>query len=144
MYEIFSYWIFIWFVLYFFNIIPQKYNPLFILIFGYVLTLGELIYMLFHKISYYNFMKFLIINVIIKFIPILLILIFKKPIQINKEDIYISLYLILIYIFVMSLMNKNPYNYYKMMIHTYINDDNKYKSIFSKTYDYIYKKIIKT
>jgi len=144
MYEIFSYWIFIWFVLYFFDIIPKKYNPLLILIIGYVLTLGELIYMLFHKISYYNFIKFLIINVIIKFIPILLILIFKKPIEINKEDIYISLYLILIYIFIMSLMNKNPYNYYKMMINTYINDDNKYKSIFSKIYDYIYKKIIKT
>lgn len=144
MYEIFSYWIFIWFVLYFFDIIPKKYNPLLMLIIGYVLTLGELIYMLFHKISYYNFIKFLIINVIIKFIPILLILIFKKPIEINKEDIYISLYLILIYIFIMSLMNKNPYNYYKMMINTYINDDNKYKSIFSKTYDYIYKKIIKT
>ena len=31
-----------------------------------------------------------------------------KPIEINKEDIYISLYLILIYIFIMSLMNKNP------------------------------------
>lgn len=144
MYEIFSYWIFIWFVLYFFDIIPKKYNPLLILIIGYVLTVGELIYMLFHKISYYNFIKFLIINVIIKFIPILLILIFKKPIEINKEDIYISLYLILIYIFIMSLMNKNPYNYYKMMINTYINDDNKYKSIFSKIYDYIYKKIIKT
>lgn len=144
MYEIFSYWIFIWFVLYFFDIIPKKYNPLLLLIVGYVLTLGELIYMLYYKISYYNFIKFLIINVIIKFIPILLILIFKKPIQINKEDIYISLYLILIYIFIMSLMNKNPYNYYKMMINTYINDDNKYKSIFSKTYDYIYKKIIKT
>ena len=64
--------------------------------------------------------------------------------EIKIEDIYISFYLFLGYIFTMSLMNKNPYLYYKTMIHTYIYDDNKYKSIFSKTYDYIYKKIIKT
>ena len=43
----------------------------------------------------------------------------------------------------MSIINKNPYNYYKMMINTYLRDDNKYKSIFSKTYDFIYSKINK-
>lgn len=140
MYEIFSYWIFVWFLLYYFGIV--KNNPLFILIVGYILTLGELIYMIFHKISRYNFIKYFIINVIIKLIPILLI--FKIPLEIKIEDIYISFYLILVYIFIMSLMNKNPYIYYKMMIHTYLKDDNQYKSIFSKIYDYIYNKIIKT
>ena len=142
MYEIFSNWIFVWFILYNFNII--KYNPLFLLIIGYILTIGELIYMVFRKISYYNFIKFFIINVIIKFIPILVIL-KKNNFEINIKiiDIYASFILVLIYIFIMSIANKNPYKFYKMMLNTYINDDNKYKSFFSKTYDYIYMKIIK-
>jgi hypothetical protein len=142
MYEIFSYWIFAWFILYYFGLI--KYNPLFILIVGYILTLFELIYMIFKGISYYNFIKYFIINVIIKFIPILLILIkINFQINIKLEDVYISFIVALIYIFVMSMTNKNPYIYYKMMLNTYIKDNNEYKSIFSKTYDYIYMKIIK-
>jgi hypothetical protein len=142
MYEIFSNWIFIWFLLYYIGII--RYNPLFILTVGYILTLGELIYMIFRGISKYNFIKFFIINVIIKFIPILLILIkINFTIYINIQDIYVSFILVLIYIFIMSIVNKNPYTYYKMMLETYIKDDNKYKSIFSKIYDNIYNKIIK-
>ena len=42
----------------------------------------------------------------------------------------------------MAIMNINPYKFYKTMLNTYINNDNKYKSIFSKTYDYIYLLII--
>lgn len=139
MYEIFSYWIFIWFILYYFRLIT--YNPLFILIVGYIITLGQLIYMTFRGISYYNFIKYFIINIVIKLIPILLII--KIPIKFNIIDIYFSIYLILLYIFIMSIINKNPYNYYKMMINTYLRDDNKYKSIFSKIYDFIYSKINK-
>lgn len=139
MYEIFSYWIFIWFILYYFRLIT--YNPLFILIVGYIITLGQLIYMTFRGISYYNFIKYFIINIVIKLIPILLII--KFPIKFNIKDIYFSIYLILLYIFIMSIINKNPYNYYKMMINTYLRDDNKYKSIFSKIYDFIYSKINK-
>ncbi len=104
--------------------------------------------MIFMKISYYNFMKYFIINIIIKFIPILLLLIkFNFQVNIKQIDIYISILLILIYFLIMIMINKNPYIYYKMMINTYINtyinNNNKYKSIFSKTYDYIYMKIIK-
>jgi hypothetical protein len=143
MYEIFSNWIFIWFILYYIGLI--KYNPLFILIVGYILTLGELIYMIFTKISYYNLIKFFIINIIIKFIPILLLLIkLKFHINIKIIDIYVSILLTLIYFFIMIITNKNPYTYYKMMLYTYIKNDNKYKSIFSKIYDFIYMKINKT
>ena len=141
MYEIFSYWLFIWFILYYFGLV--KYNPLFILIFGYILTVCELIYMIFMKISYYNFIKFMIINIILKALPILLILNKNKSFDIKKNDIYVSFCLILVYIFLMSIVNKNPYTYYKLMLNTYIKDDKKYKTIFSKTYDYIYMKINK-
>lgn len=53
------------------------------------------------------------------------------------DDVYISVYLILIYIIIMSILNKNPYEYYKLMIHTYIYNDDKYKTLMSKFYDYL-------
>lgn len=140
MIEIISNWIFLWFILYCFGIV--KYNPLFILIVGYIITVGELIYMALRNISKYNFFKFLIINVLLKFIPILILL--SQSTEIKIIDIYASIYLVLIYIFIMSILNKDPYKFYNTMLNTYIYDDNKYKSVFSKTYDYIYKKIIKT
>lgn len=135
MFEIFSYWIFIWFILYYINFI--KYNPLFILLCAYIFTFFELIYLSKTKISNYNFIKFIIINIIIKFLPILLII--KFPIKINLIDIYISIYLFIIYyLFIIVIYKKSPYYYYINMINTYIEDDNKYKSYISIMYDYIY------
>jgi hypothetical protein len=137
MIEIFSYWIFIWFILYYLGL--TKYNPLLILIVAYIFTLFELIYLIKNNISKYNFIKFFIINIIIKIIPILLII--KFPLKFNINDIYISIYFILIYFIIMIILNKNPYDYYKMMINTYINDNNnnQYKTFISKFYDFIYK-----
>lgn len=139
MFEIFSYWIFIWFLLYYFGII--KYNPILILIIGYIITFFEFIYLIIKKISYYNGIKFFIINVIIKLIPIILIFRMNKyKLEINIRDIYVSIYLIFTYIIIMIIFNKNPLDYYKRMITTYLEINNKnkeYKSVFSKLYDYI-------
>jgi len=139
MFEIFSYWIFIWFLLYYFGII--KYNPIVILIIGYIITFFEFIYLIIKKISYYNGIKFFIINVIIKLIPIILIFRMNKyKLEINIRDIYVSIYLIFTYIIIMIIFNKNPLDYYKRMITTYLEINNKnkeYKSIISKLYDYI-------
>ena len=132
MIEIFSYWIFIWFILYYFKL--TKYNPLLLLIIGYVITLGELIYLISQKTSKYNIIKFAILNILIKLIPIFLIINTK----IVFKDLIISLYIISLYIITMMIMKINPYKFYKTMLNTYIYDDNKYKSIFSKIYDYIY------
>jgi len=133
MIEIFSYWIFVWFLLFYLKL--TLYNPLFILIIAYILTLFELIYLFYYKINRYNLIKFFIINVIIKFIPILLI--FKYPTEIHKKDFLFGLYLFFIYLFVMSFLNKNPYIFYKKMLNTYIYNDNEYKSQLSILYDKI-------
>lgn len=135
--EIFSYWIFIWFLLYYFKF--TKYNPLFILILGYIITLGELIYLISKKTNIYNLIKFVIINIIIKLIPILLI----YNTKITFKDLEISLYIILIYIITMAIMNINPIQFYKNVLNTYIHNDNKYKSIFNKFYDYLFSIIFK-
>ena len=39
-------------------------------------------------------------------------------------------------------MNKNPYEYYKLMINTYLYNDEKYKTYISIIYDKIFLKII--
>jgi hypothetical protein len=138
MIEIFSYWIFIWFILFYIGL--TKYNPLFILIVGYIFTLFEFIYLIINKSSRYNLIKFMIINIIIKLIPILLII--KFPLKFNIDDIYVSIYLIFFYVIIMSIMNKNPYEYYKLMINTYLYNDEKYKTYISIIYDKIFLKII--
>ena len=132
--EIFSYWIFIWFILYYLGL--TKYNPLFLLLVGYIFTLFEFIYLIINKTSKYNLIKFFIINILIKFIPILLII--KFPLRFNLDDIYVSIYLIITYLIIMSIMNKNPYEYYKLMINTYLYNDNEYKSYISIMYDNLF------
>lgn len=132
--EIFSYWIFIWFLLYYFKF--TKYNPLLTLIVGYIITVGELIYLISQKTNKYNLIKFTIINVIIKVIPILLIYNHK----ITFKEFVINFYIFFIYIITMAIMNINPANIYRKVLNTYIQDDNKYQSVFSKFYDYLFKK----
>lgn len=139
MIKVFSFWILLWFILYYFGF--TKYNPLFILLLACIFPFIQLIYFIIYKISYYNFFKYLIINIIIKVIPILLII--KFPLRFKMVDVYLSVYLILIYIVLMSILNVNIYEFYKEMISTYIYDDNKNKTYISKSYDYIYTNINK-
>ncbi len=40
----------------------------------------------------------------------------------------------------MAIMNINPTDIYRKVLNTYIQDDNKYQSVFSKFYDYLFKK----
>ena len=126
MFEIFSYWIFVWFLLYYFKL--TKYNPLIILIIGYIITFGEWLYLIFMGANNYNIIKFIIINVIIKIIPILLIYNSKT----TYKDLIIGLYIFLAYLLTMAIMKIDPYKIYKKILNTYIYDDNKYKSIISK------------
>jgi hypothetical protein len=134
MIEIFSYWIFIWFIVFYIGL--TKYNPLFLLLIAYIFTLFEYIYLIINKSSKYNLLKHLLINILIKVIPILLII--KFPLRFNLDDINFSIYLIICYLIIMIIMNKNPYEYYKLMINTYLYDDNKYKTILSIIYDYLF------
>jgi hypothetical protein len=139
MIKVFSYWILIWFILYYLGF--TKYNPLFILLVACIFPFLQLIYFIIHKVTYYNFFKYLIINIITKVIPILLII--KFPLRFKKVDVIFSVYLILIYIVLMSILNVNIYEFYKEMISNYLYDENNNKTYISKTYDYIYTNINK-
>jgi len=122
------------------NIIP--YNPIFYLITGYILTLFEIFYLYIKKANRYNLIKFAIINVIIKFIPIL-ILIFINKYSFNYYDIYFGFILLCFYLSLTITLNINPFNEYEKLLDTYINDnDNDNKTIVSKLYDKIIHNLI--
>jgi len=65
---VFSYWIFTWFILYLLKIVP--YSPKFVIILGIIENLFVFMYMIFYKSPIYNIIKFIIINILIKVIPL--------------------------------------------------------------------------
>ena len=68
-------------------------------------------------------------------------MIIKFPLKFKYEDIYISIYLILIYLILMIVLRVNIYTFYKEMIESYLYNYDKNKTLLSKTYDYLYKKL---
>ena len=136
---IYSYWIFTWFILYLFNIV--SYNPIFYLIFGYIITIFEFLYLFINNANNYNLIKYCVINIIIKLFPIIILISLNK-INFELKDIYFGYILIIIYFLSMIILDINPYLEYNKLLNTYINNDNSNKTIFSKIYDYIYIKFL--
>jgi len=96
---IFSYWIFIWFILYCLKI--TKYNPKFAILLGILENIIVLILM-----SYYNTDKsiiilFILMFIILKFIPICIL----HNTVINKSDIIDTCVLFLIFLFWIQINN---------------------------------------
>lgn len=135
-----SYWFFLWFLLFILGIV--KANPLGFIIIGFIFILSQILYLYLKKTSTYNLTKYIIINLLIKIIPII-ILITYYPITFNYNDISFGLYLLFIYVLVMISFQINPINSYNRIIHNYIdgNNNDDEKTEVSKTYDYLYNKI---
>ena len=91
-----SYWIIIWFILYYMKII--QYNPILLFIIGLIVNMYQLIKLIYYN-NIYKGLLFFIINFFFKIIPIYLI----RKNKINLEDIYISILLIelfLLYVYI--------------------------------------------
>ena len=97
---IFSYWIFTWFLFYYFRL--TDFNPLFALISGLTFNSFQLISYLFYK-NYKKAFYFIIVNIIIKIIPIILIYNHK----IVFKDIYFTFLLFIIFIIYSKIFRKN-------------------------------------
>lgn len=123
---VFSYWIFVWFILYYYKIV--KYSPLFIFI---IATIENTFLFIFHIInfiidnSYYNFFKliaFIIINFLIKILPLYYMIKIENNIKtieelfkiIKYEEILISFYLFIIYLLWLVINNKIYFENYKI------------------------------
>ena len=134
---LFSSWIFIWFFFFFFGII--KANPIYFLLFAYIYSIiGNFIIYFSPIYAYHNLIKFTIINIIIKIIPVILILIFYQP-SLNFNDIFFGIFLLYIYYVVMLILKINPIQYYLDLVYKgFILDNKNYYSVYNYIYNYFY------
>lgn len=139
---IFSNWIIIWFVLYFIGIMP--YNPTFILILALCLVIFETVYMWYLGANAYNMKKYIIINIMLKNIPLLLLW-SQNRLSIKAGDVYFTIVLFIIYNIYLQLNGQNIVTYYDILHKPYYKniDDPEQKTLFSNTYDYMYNLIQK-
>jgi len=133
-FDIYSNWVFVWFLLFILKII--KYNPFLLLVTAYIITVCEITYLLYNKISYNNLKKFIIINVILKLIPIIILILIKKN-NYNTNDIIFTIILTTIYYIYLLINNKNLEIVYKKISNSYLDNNSNDKSFISKLYDKI-------
>lgn len=134
---IFSYWVFVWFMLFVFKIIP--YNPTFILVGSLGFTLLEVLYMLHSDASNYNTIKFIVINIILKSIPIM-ILWYLHKLKVSTNDIFFTITIFVIYNIYLFINGTNLLKIYKHILNVYIRNstNSNHKTLLSNTYDYLY------
>lgn len=134
---IFSNWIFIWFLLFYFNLI--KYNPFFIFILVFSICNLYLIYAYYYKIlNNYNISKIFVLSFLFKFIPII-ILILTKNNKFTVNDVLFSIVFFILYLIYLHINNTNMIYIYNKLFEGFVSDDDNCKGQGSKLYDYIYK-----
>ena len=106
---IFSYWIFVWFLLYFFNY--TAYNPKFALILGLIYIIIMIILMFIYNTPRETIIIFVIINIFIKVVP----LYYLRKDAVKWKDIYFTCILFLIYIIWLYINNQNLVSNCKMI-----------------------------
>lgn len=89
---VFSYWIYVWFLLYVFNVI--NYSPKFPLILGLIDNAIMLLLMLVYGTSRRTIFYFIIINALIKVLP----LYYLRNEHIQIKDIYFTIFLFAIFV----------------------------------------------
>ena len=127
---IFSYWIFFWWILYMIKIIP--FNPKFIIILGIIENTFILIIKIYNK-YYSSIPSFLIINTVIKIIPLISVLNTK----IEKNDIIFSIILFILYL-IWLIINKKFYILYSM---DWLTKNKKNKNVVVAPFENFFEKI---
>lgn len=139
MYELISYWMIVWGLLFYFGII--KNNPIIILIAIYLIVSFGYIYIYINndknKDRTYYLLKFIVIHVMPKFILIVIIL-FSYELRFNIDDINFGLLVVLLYLILMMSLNKNPIEYYYYLIDYFINGKNETNHNYLLAIDFYY------
>jgi hypothetical protein len=126
----FSYWTFLWFILYLLRIIP--YSPKF----AFIVEIIIVSIMAFIPMNLYKLTKFIIINIIIKGIPLWII----RNSMITKTDVLFSIFIFLCYLLWLYVNDKTIVDIYTMIYSHYVNGDTN-QLIGGKIYDEIYFKL---
>jgi hypothetical protein len=107
-YFIFSYWIFLWYLLYYFQFI-QQYNPKFAIFLGLIQNFIILVLMIFYNTNSRLIFYFIIMVIILKIIPYYTI----RNTKIYYRDIVATIILFIIYLCFMIFNDKNIYDFIK-------------------------------
>ena len=142
MYQLVSYWILAWALLFVLGVVNA--NPLFPLVFIYLITSTTFFYIYFKGAEPYQLLKFIIVNLLHKF-SFIMIIASNYPIVFKMTDFYIMFAIVFLYIILMASLNKNPFYYYYYQLDISINglnDNNRtyYLSV-DKFYDDLFKRI---
>ena len=116
---VFSYWIFIWALLYKLKI--TKYNPKLLLLLGIAENMVVLVFMILFNSSYTNIFYFIIINIFIKIIPYYQL----RKTRITYDDIYASIVVFLIYCLWLYINDIEVIKYEKKVIYSLVHNKNQ-------------------
>jgi hypothetical protein len=127
---IFSYWIFVWFILYFTSVVTI--SPKIWIWLALFENIISIFFML--KSKFYYILRFIVINLFIKVIP--LYLVWNEPIR--KSDIVYSGFVFVIYNVWLFINGKTVYTIYKMLYNAQL-DKSNYIGMMSYLYDKLFK-----
>lgn len=131
---LFSYWIFVWYLLYFFRI--TKYNPKFVLICGVIENIILLFFMIYYNTNLNVIIFFIFGMFIIKIIPTYII----WNTIIKWKDILFTFILFFIYIIWLYINNKSLYYVFNEIKQVVFNKKNfPLTELLLKIYNYFYK-----
>ena len=103
---IFSYWVFLWYLLFYFGII-NVLNPKFAILLGIVENMIILFFMIYYKTKLQLIVTFFIMVIILKLLPIYTI----WNTKIRSQDILATLVLFLIYVFWVFMNKKSMFGF---------------------------------
>ena len=131
---LFSYWIFFWYLLYITGIFTY-FSPMFAIIMGMIENVFTVILYLYRGISRYNLVKFTVINIFLKIIPLYTL----RNESIHLKDIYFTFGLFLIYTIYVLMNSDNVIRYLK---NEFYGNINKRGSMEDAIYDNVYTHLI--
>jgi hypothetical protein len=138
---ILSYWILAWFILYAIGIV--RTSPFFVTILAIILNIITLLYLIISNASVYNITKFIIINTIIKGLPLWYMMV--RGHIITRSSIIATAFMIASYYIWLRINDMNIDKIIYVLIQEgYIHrTKTSYKSFFGYWYDVAYDKITK-
>lgn len=128
---VFSYWIFVWYILYMCNIVST--SPKLVLCIALLFNAISFSTLLYRRVKAYNVIKFLTMNMLIKYLPLYTIL----NERITNDQVVATLIVSIVYAIYVQASNGSIYNTYTML-YTQHSDSSTHKTPTSIVYDRLF------
>jgi hypothetical protein len=116
---IFSYWILVWFILYFLQIVTI--SPKLWMIFGLLHNVALVFLMAYHRVKFMYFVYFSIVLLLTKILP----LIYLRNVKIQQEDIWVSILVFIVYLGWLAWNNKSILQILREISQSIIHGENR-------------------